>query len=127
VAKITRDSLAKKMFSDAKHYPYGFSRSGDFSIAESKALQQYGCLIAALVDGDIEPSNEEDQAYIDCALGNQQAQTSAQKAWLKYQSRINRPKYGSIHGTKKASTDSSDEDDNLVLDIDDDIDINMDD
>ena len=127
MAKITRDSLAKRLFSDAKHYPYGFSRSGDFSIAESKALQQYGCLIAALVDGDIEPSCDEDQAYIDCALGHEQPQTAAQKAWMKYQSRINRPKCGSIHGTKKTSTDTSDDDDNLVLDIDDDIDIDMDD
>ena len=115
------------MFSDAKHYPYGFSRSGDFSIAESKALQQYGCLIAALVDGVIKPSNEEEQAYIDCALGVQSPQNAAQKAWLKYQSRINRPKYGSIHGTKKTSSDASNDDDNLVLDIDDDIDIDIDD
>lgn len=127
MAKITRDSLIKRMFSDPKHYPYGFSRSGDFSIAESKALQQHGCLIAALVDGDIKAENEEEQAYVDCALGRKPPENAAQKAWIKYQNRINRPKYGSIHGTKKSTADTSGDDDNLVLDIDDDIDIDMDD
>ena len=131
MAQITRDSLVKKLFSDAKHYPYGFSRSGDFSIAESKALQQHGCLIAALVDGQILPESDEDKAYIDSALGRKDPESAAEKAWCKYQKRINRPKCGSIHGTKKAVndgvSDSATTDDDLVLDIDDDIDIDIDD
>ena len=114
------------MFSDLKHYPYGFSRSGDFSIAESKALSQYGCLIAALVDGHIPPSNDEETNFIESALGRKQPDTIAERAWLKYQNRINRPKYASIHGTKKASSDSR-LDDDLVSDVDDDIDIDLDD
>lgn len=114
------------MFSDPKHYPYGFSRSGDFSIAESQALSKYGCLIAALVDGHLLPSTDEEKGFIESALGHKQADTIAERAWLKYQNRINRPKYASIHGTKKASTDSR-LDDDLVNDVDDDIDIDLDD
>lgn len=124
MGNLTKEALNKRLFSDPKHYPYGFSRSGDFSIAESQALQQHGSLIAALIDGHIAPENEEDNAYIACALGQLEPQTIAQKAWLKYQKRINRPKYASIHGTRKASSERKG--DELVNDIDDDIDIDLD-
>jgi uncharacterized protein YifE (UPF0438 family) len=126
VLNMNSESLLKRMFSDPKHYPYGFSRSGDFSIAESKALSQHGCLIAALIDGHLLPSNDEEIAFIDSALGRKQPDTAAERAWLKYQNRINRPKYASIHGTKKASNESR-LDDYLVNDIDDDIGIDSDD
>ena len=125
MSNMNSEALLKRMFSDPKHYPYGFSRSGDFSIAESKALLQYGCLIAALVDGHLLPSNDEEQAFIDSALGRKQPDTPPERAWLKYQNRINRPKYASIHGTKKASSDSR-MDDDLVNEVDDDIDIDLD-
>ena len=49
MAKLTRDDLLAKTFVDPANYPYGFSRSGDFSINEAKALQQYGSLISALL------------------------------------------------------------------------------
>ena len=60
MAKITRDFLLKCTFSDVKNYPYGFSRSGDFSINESKALTENGCLIAGLVDGKLAPETDDD-------------------------------------------------------------------
>lgn len=109
MAKVTREALLKRLFSDAKNYPYGFSRSGDFSIAESKALGQYGCLISALVDGELQPINEEDKGFIDAAFGHKEPESPAEKAWLKYQKRINRPKTGSIYGAKPAELAEDDE------------------
>ena len=121
---LTKESLLRKKFSDLKNYPYGFSRSGDFSIAESKALIEYGCLIAALVDGDLVPQNDEDHGIIAAAHGLAEPTDTVQRAWLKYQKRINRPKTGSIHGTIKALNESSDDDevpsdiDKIIVDID---------
>ena len=69
MSKLTREFLVQRMFSDAKNYPYGFSRSGDFSISESKALSEYGCLIAALVDGQIQPETSEDNDLLAAAFG----------------------------------------------------------
>ena len=115
---LTKESLLRKVFSDPKNYPYGFSRSGDFSIAESKALTEYGCLIAALVDGDIDPQTDDDKAIIAAAHGLDEAQDTMQRAWLKYQKRINRPKAGNIHGSVKARYESVD-DEELLRDIDD--------
>jgi len=121
----SKTMLLKRVFSDAKNYPYGFSRSGDFSISESKALSEYGCYIAALADGHIQPHDIDDNSILAAVHGHAEPQDTAQRAWLKYQKRINRPKTGSIYGTKKGS--SQEEEDTLVSDIDDDYDMDLDD
>ena len=122
---ISRESLLKRVFSDPKNYPYGFSRSGDFSISESKALVAYGALIAALVDGHLAPQTQEDQDFLAVAHGAMEPQDTIQRAWIKYQKRINRPKAGSIYGTTKTAS-SADSDEDLVSDLDDDLDIDLD-
>jgi uncharacterized protein YifE (UPF0438 family) len=104
MVKLSRDSLVKRMFSDLKNYPYGFSRSGDFSISESKALAQHGCIIAALVDGQIEPQTTEDDAMLAAAFGNKEPEGAVEKAWVKYQKRINRPKLGSVYGNHRSTS-----------------------
>ena len=117
MANTTRLDLLKRMFSDPKNYPYGFSRSGDFSINESKALTQYGCLMAALVDGEIAPETPEDHEFLQAAYGYQKPETAMEKAWVRYQRRINRPKMGSICGSSNVT--SNDDDDESVSDIED--------
>ncbi|MFC3123319.1 DUF413 domain-containing protein [Agaribacter flavus] len=118
---LTKQTLQTRLFSDPKNYPYGFSRSGDFSIAESRALAQYGSLFAALMDGKYEPVDDEDKQYIASALGHAEAKTVQEKAWLKYQKRINRPKCASIYGKAKSIADDeeieADSDDTLDLDL----------
>ena len=118
---ITKEQLVGKPFVDKRNYPYGFARSGDFSINESKLLQAHGSLFAALVDGKITPSNDEEQVYLESALGHREPATPQEKVWLKYQSRINRPKTASIYGSKRAVAEDIEDDevsDNSDLDID---------
>ncbi|QPG05387.1 DUF413 domain-containing protein [Salinimonas marina] len=100
MVKLTRDALLKRPFSDLRFYPYGFSRSGDFSISESNLLAQYGTLIAALVDGELIPETAAEQGYIDVALGRKKPGDAIEKVWAKYQQRINRPKPDSVYGSK---------------------------
>jgi uncharacterized protein YifE (UPF0438 family) len=101
MGKFTRELLVKGVFSDAKNYPYGFSRSGDFSISESKALSEYGCLIAALVDGQIQPETSEEEKLLAAAYGKKEPEGVAEKTWVKYQKRINRPKLGNVYGNHR--------------------------
>ena len=103
MAKVTRDQLLNSIFTDPKNYPYGFARSGDFSITESKALSHYGRLIWALTNGKIAASCPEDDALLAAANGEKPSETPAERAWEKYQMRINRPKAGSIYGKTKSS------------------------
>jgi|TARA_Y100000780_G_scaffold10043_1_gene8764 uncharacterized protein YifE (UPF0438 family) len=120
---ITKEQVARKPFIDKKNYPYGFARSGDFSINESKLLQAHGSLFAALVDGKITPENDEEQAYLESALGHRDPATPQEKAWLKYQARINRPKTASIYGSKRVAEQDVDDDDNMSDNSDLDIDL----
>jgi uncharacterized protein YifE (UPF0438 family) len=110
MATFSKESLLKRVFSDPKNYPYGFSRSGDFSISESRVLSQYGCLITALVDGQIEPTSEEDESLLDAAFGTSEPSTLAEKAWRKYQKRIHRPKLGNIYGSCRPDSANSNDD-----------------
>ncbi len=120
---ITKEQVARKPFIDKKNYPYGFARSGDFSINESKLLQAHGSLFAALVDEKITPENDEEQAYLESALGHRDPATPQEKAWLKYQARINRPKTASIYGSKRAVEQDVDDDDDMSDNSDLDIDL----
>ncbi|WP_025256751.1 DUF413 domain-containing protein [Alteromonas sp. ALT199] len=122
---ITKEQVTRKPFADKKNYPYGFARSGDFSINESKLLQAYGNLFAALVDGKITPENDEEQAYLESALGHREPATPQEKAWLKYQARINRPKTASIYGSKRPTAEEIDDDEDIGDNSD--IDISLDD
>ena len=121
---LTKQDLLKRVFGDPKNYPYGFSRSGDFSISESKALGEYGALFAALADGKYEPQDAEDEQYLKAIHGASEPQSVEERAWLKYQRRINRPKTGSIYGTKKAVSDVGSDDDEVV-DADDSLDLDI--
>jgi uncharacterized protein YifE (UPF0438 family) len=125
MSKLTREFLVQRMFSDAKNYPYGFSRSGDFSISESKALSEYGCLIAALVDGKIQPETTEDNELLAAAFGKKEPESAAEKAWVKYQKRINRPKLGSVYGNHRPVVVEDDIEDDET--IEDDLEVEMDD
>lgn len=120
MAALTRDTLLRKPFNDFRNYPYGFARSGDFSIRESDALLHFGCLITALLNGEVQPETDEDKALLAVARGEQGAVTPVEKAWVKYQARINRPKVGSMYGRTKVYDDDTDysattEDDDLVV------------
>ncbi|MBY6064330.1 hypothetical protein CWI80_09380 [Pseudidiomarina sediminum] len=114
-----RELITKKAFNDFKNYPYGFARSGDFSIRESDLLSKHGSLVAALVNGELEPMSAEEQSLVAVARGEKAAETPLEKAWSKYQSRINRPKVGSMYGrsryTDEAFEVSGSDDDDIVV------------
>lgn len=120
----SKQQLLSRIYDDPKNYPYGFRRSGDFSITESDALSHYGCLLNALYKGEIDPSDEQDHRFLSIMRGDTQATKTEELAWLKYQSRLNRPKLGSLYGNKKQLIDiddSDDDEDSVALsdDIDD--------
>lgn len=120
-AKISKTDLLKQIFCDHKHYPYGFSRSGDFSIAESKALAAYGCYFNALANHQLPAISPEEIEFLAVNNGECEPSNTAHRAWMRYQKRINRPKAVSIHGCKKVErfqSSEEDEDDLIDLDVD---------
>lgn len=127
MTKVNRDVLVKQVFNDPKNYPYGFSRSGDFSIAESKALAEYGSIVAALVDGKISCETDEDAGYMAAAFGEKEPENVIERAWVKYQKRINRPKMGSINNSRVIKLDCDEEVLDVEIDEDSEIELSSDD
>ncbi|NTS76937.1 DUF413 domain-containing protein [Catenovulum sp. SM1970] len=109
MAAPTKNSLLARLFSDFKNYPQGFHRSGDFSIKEADALEKYGNLLDALEKGQIQPSDDDDLHFVSVLRSECEPSHIAAKAWLKYIKRINRPKMGSIYGSKKIVSDEVDD------------------
>ncbi len=95
---ISRASLCKRRFHDNKNYPYGFSRSGDFTIAESRVLSINGTWLKALTDGDIEPTDDVEKNIVSVVKGKVPPQTSTERVWLKYLKRIHRVRPRSLTG-----------------------------
>jgi uncharacterized protein YifE (UPF0438 family) len=111
IPTLDRNSFFTRQFSDLANYPYGFSRSGDFSISESNALSEYGLLITALIDGTYTATSQEDKDLLDVALGKKAADNNnvVERAWDKYQKRIHRRKHINIYGSNKVSDEEETE------------------
>lgn len=126
MATVDRNAFLSRIFNDPKHYPYGFARSGDFSISESQALSHFGALFYALASGQLAPTTDLDHDFLNVINGAQPAQSIAEKAWLKYQTRIGRARQGSIYGSKKAVINDK-EDDSTDADVDDEVSLDIED
>ncbi|MCM2678455.1 DUF413 domain-containing protein [Echinimonas agarilytica] len=107
------------LFQDLKNYPYGFSRSGDFSIKESQVLESNGRKMAAFADGLVQPQDNEETRLVQVIRGEVPAETLLERVWMKYQNRINRPHVSAL-SSKSVSTDS-DVDDSVTIDDDEDL------
>lgn len=90
--------IGNRPFFDDIHFPRGFNRSGEFTIFESKIMQDYGDTMKRLADGDLEPINEEEKRFVRCASGEQEATTVVEKAWRRYKQLIAPKMVVTLHG-----------------------------
>jgi len=76
--------VGSKSFSDPNRFPYGFKKSGDFSISEAEILSTYGDTLFNLEIGSLLPSTTEEEHFIQCAKGQANIETSIERAWMRY-------------------------------------------
>jgi uncharacterized protein YifE (UPF0438 family) len=76
--------LSPKPFIDRQKFPYGFRKSGDFSITEANLLTQYGKTLLALESGELAPESEDELHFVEFANGRTDAINNVEKAWAKY-------------------------------------------
>jgi len=79
-----REFWLTKRFSDSKKFPYGISRSGIFSNSQSLLLEKKGCLLKALLDGNVANPTTEDLAFIDAVEKGVFTLNSETLVWAKY-------------------------------------------
>jgi uncharacterized protein YifE (UPF0438 family) len=79
-----REFWLSKRFSDSRKFPYGISRSGIFSNSQSLLLENKGCLLKALLDGNVTNPTAEDMAFIDAVEKGLFTFNSETLVWAKY-------------------------------------------
>lgn len=96
--------LGNKAFFDAKHFPRGFSRSGEFSISESYLLEKFGDTLNQLATGSLKPENEEERRFVAVCQGKYCPESSPEKLWLKYVEKTSPKKFHTLFGSRKVSS-----------------------
>jgi len=89
------------VYSDTKNFPWGFSKSGDFTIAQSDILQKYGKVLLALENKEKAPLTPEEKRFIAVCSGKKTASSPLELAWMKYRSLTGRKNVVSAFGTLK--------------------------
>ncbi|WP_444996524.1 DUF413 domain-containing protein [Aliikangiella sp. IMCC44359] len=95
-----RDFWTQKRFSDNTKFPYGFSRSGDFTLKQSQLLEENGQFIIALLKNEVTNPSEEDIQLKDAILTGNKQYSELAKVWLKY-NEMNRRKISVSSSTSK--------------------------
>lgn len=71
-------------FYDDKNFPYGFDRAGIFTRAEVELLHDCGRVLEALELGTQPPLGEEQERFVKVCNGQEVAESSVEKTWMKY-------------------------------------------
>jgi len=76
------------IYYDRKNFPWGFSKSGDFTIAQAKILEIYGKQLLALEQKEISPKTREEKQFVAVCNGEKAASSSLEIVWEKYRTVI---------------------------------------
>ena len=69
-----------KPFIDRVKFPYGFKKSGDFSISEANLLSLYGRTLNALETGELQAESEDEKHFVDFISGRAEAINPVEKS-----------------------------------------------
>ncbi|AIF99224.1 transposase [Alteromonas australica] len=99
-----------KPFIDRVKFPYGFKKSGDFSISEANLLSLYGRTLNALETGELQAESEDEKHFVDFISGRAEAINPVEKAWAKYV-RLSRGKkhFYTLHSSASNQSDYDDD------------------
>ncbi|WP_163931749.1 DUF413 domain-containing protein [Paraferrimonas sp. SM1919] len=113
---MTSIRQGQRRFFDNKNFAKGFSKSGDFTLTESKLLEQYGDTLKGLQDGKMIPENEDEIHFVQSTRNPQIANCKIETTWNKYVKLTNTHKtsYG-LNSNPIIDNDDFDED---ILDLD---------
>ncbi len=117
---ISKESFqTNRKYYDDKNYPRGFSRSGDFTLAEGQILEAHGIALQELMNGTRKPVTDEEAQFIAVCEGNADALSKVEKAWKKYQNKVLSPKhFHTLFGRTKVDAEDTGPDSDIDLDLD---------
>lgn len=104
-----------KKFLARQHFPYGLTRSGEFTTNQVRLLEAHGYAYEALSQGTREPVTADEEQFLAFCHGDKPAESAHEKVWQKYTQITSTPKIfralGAIADTSDYSSDSIDVDD----------------
>lgn len=86
----TLEFTSSDMFYDDLHFPHGFKKCGNFSIAEAELLTTIGKRLLLLEQGSIKPENAVEVQFVAMCQSRHEPQTKIEKLWHKYK-RLTKP------------------------------------
>ncbi|MCV2884105.1 DUF413 domain-containing protein [Aestuariibacter sp. AA17] len=94
--------LGRKSFQNRVRFPYGFKKSGDFSIEEASLLEQFGETLNALELEIIAPLSEDEKHFVEVMRNAAPAANKLEKTWEKYVRLTKQPKkFYTLHSSNK--------------------------
>ncbi|WP_286240801.1 DUF413 domain-containing protein [Neptuniibacter halophilus] len=72
------------LFSDRINFPYGFLKSGEFTITQADLLEQHGQAYSELASGLRQPAGPEEQAFVRFCQGEKPAESHHERVWQRY-------------------------------------------
>lgn len=88
MSQIIKGFDADGEFFDDENFPKGFSKSGEFTLAEARLLEDYGNQLEALSSGQLTASTAEQKQLLKVLAGDAEPASTLEKAWLKYTRKI---------------------------------------
>ena len=76
--------IAEAPFYDDTHFPRGFSKSGDFNIADAELLTNIGRRLLMLEQEVCLPKNEVEKQFVQMCKEQYEGQTRIELLWQKY-------------------------------------------
>ncbi|MFW1678571.1 DUF413 domain-containing protein [Pontibacter sp. JAM-7] len=109
---------AETEFKDAKNFPYGFKRSGEFTQQQAELLLHHGLAYHALHTGERSPVTAEESRFLEFCHGLRDTETSHERTWQRYlalcNKRAHRPAVSLSSAARESAQHSQDADwDNL--------------
>jgi uncharacterized protein YifE (UPF0438 family) len=81
---LTHGFIYAEPFYDDAHFPHGFSKSGDFSIAESELLTQLGKRLFMLEQSLCTAENQVEKQFVKMCATQFEGQSKVEVLWQKY-------------------------------------------
>lgn len=104
-------------FTDDEHFPYGFARSGEFTIEQANLLEAHGHAYTELAKGVRKPVNQLEIDFVIFCRGDKYADSVHERVWKRYQLSISVYSHryslaglesrGTSHGTSHGASGAS--------------------
>jgi uncharacterized protein YifE (UPF0438 family) len=79
----TSFATSRKFYDDA-NFPYGFDRSGEFTVKQVQMLTERGCAYQELANGTRAPVTDEEHQFVEFSQGIRMAETDDERTWSRY-------------------------------------------